>query len=134
MFHTTSAKIHYSIIKLNFITRIWSSGLDKKCYLSALGQTSWAPVDFTCWKRVSGVLLSQTEVWIGGLHSCLKSSSQHQRSPWTIPHHEMLSQRPVISLVQQQFFSPVLYWEESCWLGEQRNVGCLQPLQTVGLG
>lgn len=71
MFHTTSAKIHYSIIKLNFITRIWSSGRDKKCYLSALGQTSWAPVDFTCWKPVSGVLLSQTEVWIGGLHSCL---------------------------------------------------------------
>lgn len=118
VFHTTSAKIHCAVIRLNFITGLWSSGLDEKCYLSACGQTSGAPVDFTYWKPVSGVLVSQAEVWLGGSCSSLLGLPF---SKATVNISDIAFQSPIVSLVQQQFFSPVGYWEEKGWLGEQRR-------------
>lgn len=138
VFHPTSAKIHCAIIKLNFIRGIWSSGLDEKCYLSACGQMSWAPVDLMCWKPVLGVVISQTEVWTGGPRSSLLgfplSKATDNISGLLGPPPTMRCfPKAQFLLVQQHCFSPGPYWEESCWLGEpRRSADCLQPLQTDG--
>lgn len=61
----------------------------------------------------------------------LKSKSMSVVSVDCPPLHELLSQSLITSLLQWQFFSPVLCWEECCQLEEQKRMQAVSSLSKV---